>query len=384
MNAIVNTKLILENGVIWDGALTYEGDRIVECGKASEVRIPADANLIDARGLYTAPGFVDVHNHGGNGAFFYDDPENVAKYFLSHGQTTVLATVYFNLDQAQMVDAMRKLKAASASGCARIIKGLYMEGPYMNPRYGADSKNIKWRGPISPDEFTEVVDAAGDFVKVWCIAPERENIEDFIKYAKKVNPSVVFSIGHSEATSETILRLKKYGLRNHTHHTDGGQAPGTFPGLKGAGPDEACLYDEDLYAELICDYAALHVRPFMLRMVAKIKGVEKTILITDCTPFAGTNRTKEQYGPDVCYDSDGLLAGSKLTMDLACRNMMMHTGYGLCHVVKFATANPAKMAGLFDDVGSLEPGKKANIIIIDDMVNVKKVIFEGAEAPEDQ
>ena len=379
MNAIVNTKIILTDGIIWDGALTFEGDRITQCGKASDVHIPESANRIDAGGLYTAPGFVDVHVHGGNGAFFYDDPENVSRYFLKHGQTTVLATIYFNLDYDQTISAMRKLKAASKRGYARIIGGLYMEGPYMNTRYGADNKNIKWHNPISPDEYTGIVNTAGDFVKVWCVAPERENIVDFMRYAKKVNPSVVFSIGHSDAQAETALRLKRYGLINQTHHTDSGQAPGALPGLKGAGPDEACLYDEDIYAELICDYAGIHVRPFMLRMVAKIKGVDKIILITDCAPFEGTNRADVEYGPDVGYDSDGWLAGSKLTMDAACRNMMMHTGYGLCHVIKFATANPARMAGLFDDVGSLDAGKKANIILIDDMVNVRRVIFEGEE-----
>jgi len=377
MNAIVNTKIILEDGIIWDGVLTYEGDRIVQVGKASEVSIPAGAAHIDAGGLYTAPGFVDVHNHGGGGAWFFNEPEKAARHFVKHGQTTILATIYFNLDYGQTIDAMNTIRDASAKGYARVIKGLYMEGPYMNPKYGSDNKNLKWKNVISPEEFTGIVDAAGDFVKVWCIAPERENIEEFVKYAKKINPSVVFSIGHSDAQAKTILKLKRYGLVNQTHHIDGGQAPGALPGLKGAGPDEACLYDEDLYAELICDYNGVHVCPFMLKMVVKIKGVEKIILITDSTIFEGTNREDVAYGPDLGYDTDGWLAGSKLTMDNACRNMMTHTGYGLCHVIKFATANPARMAGLFDDVGSLEPGKMANIILIDDMVNVKTVIFEG-------
>ena len=379
MNAIINTKIILEDGIIWDGALTYEGDMITQCGRASEVDIPADARVTDAGGLYSAPGLVDVHNHGGGGAFFYQDPERAAGHFLKHGQTTVLATLYFNLDYEQTIDAMNKIKNASKKGAARIIKGLYMEGPYMNTKYGADNDNIKWKSLISPAEFTGIVDTAGDFVKVWCIAPERENIVEFMKYAKKVNPSVVFSIGHSDAQAEVICKLRKYGLINQTHHCDSGQAKGALPGLKGAGPDEVCLYDEEIYAELICDYVGIHVRPYMLRMVTKIKGVDKIILITDCAEFVGTHREDIEYGPDLGDDSTGWLAGSRLTLDAACRNMMMHTGYGLCHVIKFASANPAKMAGIFDEVGSLEAGKKANIIIIDDMVNVKKVIFEGAD-----
>ena len=379
MRAITNTQLILEDGIVWDGALTFDDGKILQCGWAKDIEIPETAERIDAGGLYTAPGFVDVHNHGGDGAWFYDQPEKAARHFLSHGQTTVLPTLYFNLDRGQTLEAMRTIRNSSSKNCARIIKGLYMEGPYMNPRYGCDQKNVKWQNAIEPEEFMEIVDAAGDFVKVWCIAPERENIEAFVRYAKKVNPSVVFSIGHSDANAEIIHKLKRYGLINQTHHTDSGQAPGSMPGLKGAGPDEYCLYDEDMYAELICDFAGVHVRPFMLRMVAKIKGIDKVILITDSCPFTGKNREGVEYGPDLGYDSDGWLAGSKLTMDAACRNMMMHTGYGLCHVVKFATANPAKMAGLYDKVGSLQAGKRADLILIDDKVNIHKVFLDGEE-----
>ena len=380
MKAIVNTKIILENGIIWDGVLTFEGDRILQCGRASDIQIPDGTELIDAGGLYTAPGFVDVHNHGGGGAWFHSEPEKAAAHFLKHGQTTVLATIYFNLDYDQTITAMNTIRDANKTGCARIIKGFYMEGPYMDPKLGSDNKNIKWKNVITYEEAKKVVDAAGDFVKVWCICPERENIEIFLKYAKEVNPSVVFSVGHSSTQAESILKLKHYGITNQTHYNDNGQAPGTLPGLKGAGSDEVCLYDDDMYAELICDYNGVHVRPFMLRMVAKIKGTDKVILITDSTIFEGTCGYPEAYGPDLGYDAVGWLAGSRVTMDAACRNMMMHTGYGLCHVVKFATANPAKMTGIFDEVGSLEPGKKANIIIMDDMVNIKKVIFEGEEA----
>ena len=380
MKAIINTKIILEDGLIPEGALTFDGDRIVQCGAVSDVAIPAGTELIDAGGCYTAPGFVDVHNHGGDGAFFYDNPEKAARHFLKHGETTVLATLYFNLDFEQTLAGMRKIRAASKTGYARIIKGLYMEGPYMNPLCGSDNKNLKWKGAIVPEEYKTIVDTAGDFVKVWCIAPEREGIEDFVRYAKEVNRSVVFSIGHSVADNVDIFRLKRYGLINQTHHGNSEIVPGLAHSTKGVANDEVCLYDEDIYAELICDCNGIHVRPFMLRMVVKIKGIEKIILITDSCPWAnGKNAEDVAFGPDLAYDSEGQLSGSRLTMDDACRNMMRHTGYGLCHVIKFASANPAKMAGLFDEVGSLEPGKKANIILIDDMINVKKVIFEGEE-----
>ena len=380
MNAIVNTHIILEDGIIFNGTVLYNDDKISAFGEASEIEVPDGALVFDAKGKYTAPGFVDIHNHGGGGFWFHNEPENAAKHFLKHGQTTVLATIYFNLDFQQTIDAINTIKAASREGSARIIKGLYMEGPYMNPLYGSDNKNLKWKNIISPEEFIPIVDTAGDFVKVWCIAPEREKIEDFCIYAKKVNPSVVFSIGHSHAGEKEIFKLKRYGLINQTHHINSVNVPGKYVGSRGVANDEVCLYDEDIYAELICDYNAIHVQEFQLRLTAKIKGIDKIILITDSCPFEGINNKDVAYGPDLGYDSDGNLAGSKLTMDNACRNMMRHSGYGLCHVIKFATANPAKMAGLFDEVGSIEVGKKANLIIIDDMINVEKVIFEGKDA----
>jgi N-acetylglucosamine-6-phosphate deacetylase len=379
MKAITNTKIILENGLIWDGTLIYKNDRIVNFGPSSDIEIPEGAEVYDAKGNYTAPGFVDIHNHGGNGAWFYSHPQEASEFFIRHGQTTVLPTVYFNLDYEQTINAINTIRDASQKGAGRIIKGLYMEGPYMNTKLGSDNKNIKWKGTIDPDEFHGVVDCAGDFVSVWCVAPEREGIEDFVRYAKKINPDVVFSIGHSVADPSLIYKLKKYGLKNQTHHTNSGFVEGLARGTRGVGPDEACLYDDDIYAELICDSQGIHVRPHMLRLVIKIKGTEKVILITDSAVFEGSARDGVAQASDLGYDSEGHLAGSKLTMDAVCKNLMKHTAYGLCHAIKFTSTNPARMLGIDHELGSIDVGKKANLIVIDDSVNIQKVIFEGEE-----
>ena len=377
MKAIVNTKLVLEDGIVWDGALTFEKGRIVQCGWAADVEIPADAERIDAGGLYTTPGFVDVHNHDGDGAWFYLEPERAAAFFLAHGETTILPTLYFNLDRATMLEGAARIRRASKSGAGRVMAGLYMEGPYMNTKYGSDNNNIKWKEEIDPAEYAPLVDTLGDFVKVWCVAPERPGIESFLQYARSVNPNVVFSIGHSVASPEQIYALKHYGLVNETHHANNGAPKGLARGTKGVGPDEVCLYDSDLYAEMICDSQAIHVRPFMQRLVIRIKGTDRVILITDSCPFDGQAREGVAQAPDLGYDSEGHLAGSKITMDQACRNLMKHTAYGLCHAIKFASINPARMARLDREVGSLEPGKKANLLIMDDMVRIRSVFLEG-------
>lgn len=377
MQAIVNTKLVMEDGIIWDGALTFEGDRIVRCGWASDVEIPSDAKILDAGGLYTTPGFVDVHNHGGDGAWFYLEPERAAEFFLKHGETTILPTLYFNLDRETMLAGAARIQIASQKGAGRVLAGLYMEGPYMNTEFGSDNNNIKWKEEIDRKEYGLLVDTLGDLVKVWCVAPERSGIEEFMRYALSVNPNVVFSIGHSIATPEQIFAVKHYGLVNETHHANNGAPKGLARGTKGVGPDEVCLYDSDFYAELISDSQAIHVRPFMQRLVIRVKGTDRVILITDSCPFDGQARAGVAQAADLGYDSEGHLAGSKITMDQACRNLMKHTAYGLCHAIKFSTINPARMARLDREVGSLEPGKKANLLLMDDMVRIRSVFLEG-------
>ena len=146
------------------------------------------------------------------------------------------------------------------------------------------------------------------------------------------------------------------------------------------------LYDPDMYAELICDETGIHVDPDMLKMVVRTKGVEKIILITDSMPADGDYKNNEAdgiaWGPDLNYDYEGHLAGSHLTLDSACRNLMAHTGYGLCHAIRMASLNPAKLLGLDRELGSIALGKKANLLLIDDLVHVKKVFLAGREVSE--
>lgn len=130
MQAIINTKLILEDSYVWDGAVTFENGRIVQCGKRAEVDIPADAELIDAQGLYTAPGLVDIHNHGTVREHFYAAPRACADFFLSHGETTVLPTFYCNLTLQQMLQGLENVKTAIAQGAGNLGRPLYGRAVY--------------------------------------------------------------------------------------------------------------------------------------------------------------------------------------------------------------------------------------------------------------
>ena len=380
MFVIKNTNVILVDGIIFDGVVAVEGDKIVYVGKEKEYTIPTDAQVVDAKGLYTAPGLIDIHNHGSIEHLFVDEPLKCAEYFIKHGQTTVLPTLYSNLDEKRIIDGVSKIREVSKQGVGKIIEGVYMEGPYMGV-FGSNQKYILWGGDIVEEEYRNVVDTAGDFAKVWAIDPARKNIEKFMAFVKRKNPNAIFALGHSHATSEQCKKVYKYGVKVQTHHGDSGKAPGLAQATIGAGCDEFTLYNSDMFAEIICDEVGVHLQPDMIKMVVKVKGVDRIILITDSMPAVGDYKNNEEegivFGPDLNYDYEGHLAGSHLTLDSACRNLMSHTGYGLCHAIKFASYNPATLLGIDDKVGSIEVGKIANLILIDGAVNVKEVFLYG-------
>lgn len=379
MIAITNAKVVLEQGILFDGVVLVSNDRITQVGKTSDVMIPEGAEIVDAKGAYVGPGLVDIHVHGGDGHFFYAEPEAAAEYFLNHGETTQMATLYYDLSKDVFLESIRRVKNAMENTTAgKAIGGFYMEGPYMNPKYGASPEKNQWRGEIRSADYAQIVDEAGEYAKVWAVAPEREGIENFIKDAKAANPNVLFSVGHSEATPPQIRKLKKYGLTLQTHCMNATGRLDPMQGVRGCGPDEACITDADMYAEVICDSQGIHVHPDMLRLLVETKGVDRLILISDSFVSYAESPAHLRHIVDLVYDDNGLLSGSKLTMDVACRNMMSHTSCGICQVFLMAARNPARVLGMDDEIGTIEVGKKANIIFVDDMFHIQKVMLEGA------
>ena len=142
-----------------------------------------------------------------------------------------------------------------------------METPYINPRYGACADKNPWQGGVEEKDYIPLVDACGKDVKVWTIAPERPDLVPFLEYARKVNPDVVFSVGHSEATPMQIRALGKYRPTLMTHTFDATGRQPVFDGTRGYGPDEYCMQTPEMYAELISDSMGIHVHPEMQRLL---------------------------------------------------------------------------------------------------------------------
>ena len=382
MTAIINTKLILETGIIWNGVLLFENGKIMALGEAEDVQILDGVEIVDAQGLYTAPGLINTHVHGCQGKHLWEYPSECAEFLLEHGETTVLATIGTSFTKEQMLEGGCRIREAKKSGAGRIFYGIHMEGPYMSGVTGNQTM-AKWpaeRG-VRSEDYVPLVQGNKDLLRMWAVDPNREGLEEFLVYAKSEIPNLIFAYGHSRATFDKCKKFKNFGFKVRTHIGDAGQAPGRAQGVPGAGGDQFAIYDPDMYAEMIVDQNGIHVTPDLVKYFIKTNGVERTILISDSVGYEicypNNLEAGIHYGPDLNYDIRGYLCGSRLTLNSAVRNVMHHSSYGLCHAIRMATLNPAQMLGIDDQVGSLEVGKKANLMLIDDMVNVKRVFFEG-------
>lgn len=376
MLAIKNATLIMRDHLIPDAVILLENGVIKDFGPMRKLSVPEGCEVVDAKGLYVGPGLVDIHTHAGGGHWFYDEPAPAARFNLEHGTTSVLATLYFNMPQAELVEQAKTVQAAMKTPECANIAGFYMEAPYMNPKFGADRENNPWKGPICKEEYQPVIDQVGTDAKVWVIAPERENIEQFVLDALAVNPTVKFSVGHSEASPQQIEALVPYGLCIGTHHTNAtGDLP-KYPECRGVCVDETVNYNNAIYAEMICDSMGIHVDPYMQRLIRKIKGEDRLILISDACVFDGPTPDGYEGVTDLCFDFAGEIAGSKLTLEVACRNMMKHTGASIVDVFRYASYNPSRAVGLLDR-GEIRKGLRADLVITDHNMNIQSVILGG-------
>jgi len=376
MIAIKNAVLVMKDHLIPDAVLFVEDGLIAGFGEMRTTPIPEGCEIIDAEGLFVGPGLVDIHNHSGGGHWFYDEPIPAARFNLEHGTTTVLATLYFNMNKDQLLEQAKTVQAAMKTPEGANIGGFYMETPYMNPKFGADREGNPWKGPVCKDDYQPLIDQVGTDAKVWVLAPERENILDFVKDARKNNPTVKFAVGHSEASPQQIEALMPYGLCIGTHHTNATGDRPMYPECRGVCVDETVNYNRGIYAEMISDSRGIHVDPYMQRLIRKIKGEDRLVLISDSCVFDGPVPEGYDGVTDLCFDFEGEIAGSKLTLEVACRNVMKHTGASIVDVFRYASYNPSRAVG-FTDRGEIREGLRADLIFVDHWMHVKKVILGG-------
>ena len=376
MTAIKNATLVMRDHFIPDAVLFIENGKIAGFGEMRNTSIPEDCEIIDAEGLYVGPGFVDIHTHSDGYVFFQDQPERASMHHLHHGTTTLFPALYFSMNTESYVKAINDLKEAMKKPECKNIAGFYMEGPYLNPKFGCDKESNPWQGAVDKAKYQPIIDAAYDLAKVWALAPERENIEEFVLAVKEKNPSAVFSVAHSEAEPEQIEALIPYGLKIGTHHLNATGTLQKYPECRTPCVDETVYANHEIYAELICDSRGIHVDPYLLRLTRKIKGDDRIILISDAYACDGPIPPGYDDVDDINFDHMGEIAGSKMTLDISCRNMIKHTGASLVDVFKFASYNPAMATGMLDR-GEIKVGKRADLVFVDHKMKVEKVIMNG-------
>ncbi|WNQ13279.1 amidohydrolase family protein [Paenibacillus aurantius] len=374
IKAIVNGTIVGRDRLIPDGVVLIKDGYITGCGERGAVPLPEEADIWDAEGDYIAPGFVDIHCHGGGGVWSWEQPYEFALAHLNRGTTAILPTFTYNESREQVREGLQTILEAMNSGkpFSSALAGIHMEGPYINKKYGAVTSPIR---PVDPEEYREILRTAGDRIKVWTLAPELDGQEQFVKEASPYDIS--FSVGHSEATPEQIFRFVPSGLRIGCHCTNASgttPSPTRYAGTREVGVDEAVLVHDDIYAEVIPDAEGIHVRPLMLKLIHKTKGTDRVIIITDAMPEAGVENGDPS---DVNWNHLGQLAGSRLTMDQAVRNMRNHASVGMVEAFRMASLNPARVIRQEDRMGSIEAGKLANLLIVDEAMAVKQVFLHG-------
>ena len=376
MTAIINATLVMRDHYIPNAVLLMEDGIIRDFGDAKKVAIPANCQTIDAEGLYVGPGFVDIHTHSDGKIFFQEDPVTASQHHLSHGTTSLMPALYTSMNTQQYVEAVQILRDAMKKPECANIAGLYMEGPYLNPGFGCDRSSNPWAEGVIKEKYQPVIDAAYDLARVWCVAPEREGILDFVLDVKAKNPNAAFAVAHSAASPQQIEELMPYGLKIGTHHTNATGDRPMYPECRGVCVDETVNYKREIYAELICDSMGIHVDPYMLRLVRKIKGEDRIILISDAYACDGPIPKGYDGVDDINFDWEGEIAGSKMTLDISCRNMMKHTGASVCDVFRYASYNPSRAVGLLDR-GEIRKGLRADLVICDHQMKIKNVILKG-------
>ncbi|MFJ6726003.1 N-acetylglucosamine-6-phosphate deacetylase [Streptomyces sp. NPDC091281] len=370
---MAGAHVVLPTGTVTGARVTVDGARI-----AAVTTGPGDApegEVLDVGGHWLVPGFVDLHNHGGGGASFSGSAEEALKAIRTHrrhGTTTLVAsTVTDTLDVLARQAGLLSELAEQGD-----LAGIHFEGPFISPcRKGAHSEALL-RHP-DPADVRALIDAARGRARMVTLATELPGGLDAVRLLAE--HGVIAAVGHTDATYEQTVEAIEAGATVATHLFN------AMPvlGHRAPGPIAALLEDERVTVELIND--GVHLHPAALELAFRHAGPGRVAFITDAMDAAGTGDGHYMLGPLEVEVSDGVarlveggsIAGSTLTQDRAFKRAVTVDRIPVQDVVAALSANPARLLGVDDRVGSLEPGKDADLVLLDENFDLKGVMRRG-------
>ncbi|MFD6338436.1 N-acetylglucosamine-6-phosphate deacetylase [Streptomyces sp. NPDC060131] len=373
---LTGARVVLPTGTVDGGRVIIEDGRIA--GAARD-----DAASLDLSGHWIVPGFVDMHNHGGGGASFTSgsvaDVLKGIRTHREHGTTTLVAsTVTGEMDfLAHRAGFLSELVEQGE------LAGIHFEGPFISPcRKGAHSEALL-RDP-DPAEIRKLLDAARGTARMVTLATELPGGIDSVRLL--VEHGVIAAVGHTDATYEQTVRAIDAGATVATHLFN------AMPplGHRAPGPIAALLEDERVTVELIND--GTHLHPAALELAFHRAGADRVAFVTDAMDAAGFGDGRYQLGPLAVEVKEGVarlveggsIAGSTLTQDIAFKRAATVDRLPVEDIVQAISANPARLLGVYDKVGSLEPGKDADLVVLDEEFSVKGVLHKGEWVIEPQ
>lgn len=363
IKAIINGTVYTPSEKIELGGVLISGTRIQAVGRRGDLQIPAGAVIHDAGGMSIAPGLVDVHMHGllGHdcmGAGLAD----VIPALPAHGVTSFMATTltYPRPEVLEALEIMGEILSAPPAGAHCL--GIHVEGPHLSPKRPGMA-TAEWVYPLSAQEYNDLQQTAGGYIKMITFAPEEGDAMQAIPAL--VAGGVIPVIGHSDATYEQVREAVELGL-THATHTYNAMRPLLHrePGVVGA-----VMHFDRIYAQLIAD--GIHIHPAAMDILLRVKGLDKVVLISDSAPLAALPDGEYEWERKPIYVrngrcelADGTLAGAHALLDAGVRNLVHMLGLPLEQALIPATRSAADSVGA-KHKGRLEAGCDADIVIFD-------------------
>lgn len=365
---IKNGNVFQEDGSFCKKTLYIRNHKLTEPFEAT-----ADEEIINAEGLMVIPGLIDIHSHGAYGEDFSDgDPKGLQKILRYEKQSgiTSYCPTSMTLPKEKLEKIFQGIREAEDAGDGANIVGINMEGPFLDSsKKGAHVE--EWIAEPDPEFVRELNQASGGRIRLVTLAPNRDGAMDFIR---EMQGEIQISLGHTAADYECAAEAMALGAHHVTHLYNAMQPLAhREPGLIGAAMD-----DPECMVELICD--GYHIHPSVIRATFRMFGPERVILISDSMRATGmANGTYELGGQEVTVKDrkailkDGTLAGSATNL-FECMCKAIEFGVPVEQAVWAATRNPAKSIGIYDKTGSVSTGKEADLLLITNDFEIKRVI----------